>query len=263
MGRRQIRFLALASLLLCASSALAIPPFLEEFKETYDLDLNEHLAKAGCAICHVSPPTHNSYGVDLKKALGGSREISGIVLMGLDNEDSDGDGFTNGEEIEASSLPGDPASTPKNVPPPSASPSPAETGFGIGLPKHAFHPTVVHFPIALFIFGAFLDFVGFQRKKAGMRQAGWWNMLAGTIFTVLAIPTGLLASFGEGFPLVFGTPVFLHLMLSVGATLMMILSLVWNRRKPEPSAAYWGWLLLSAGVLGVAGHFGGMLVYGA
>ena len=87
-------------------------------------------------------------------------------------------------------------------------------------------------------------------------------MLAGTIFTAFAIPTGLLASFGEGYPLILGTPVFLHLTLALGATLMMVLSLVWNRRKPEPSAAYWVWLLLSAGVLGAAGHFGGMLVYG-
>jgi uncharacterized membrane protein len=262
MERCQIRFVVLASLLFSASYSCAIPPFLEEFKKSYELDPKEHLAKAGCAICHVSPPAHNSYGADVKKALSGSREISGIVLMGLDDQDSDGDGFSNGEEIQARSLPGDKASTPENVPPPSAAPSPAESGFGIGLPKHAFHPTLVHFPIALYIFGAFLDFVGFQRKMAGMRQAGWWNMLAGTIFTVFAIPTGLLASFGEGYPLVVGTPVFLHLMLAVGATLMMVLSLVWIRRKPEPTVVYWIWLFLSVVVLGMAGHFGGMLVYG-
>lgn len=62
---------------------------------------------AGCSLCHTSPPALNTYGADFKAA---GRNAAAFTL--IENRDSDGDGFSNLQEIQSGSYPGDPSSKP-------------------------------------------------------------------------------------------------------------------------------------------------------
>ncbi len=93
----------MASLLLGASissvSVAAIPE--------YSKDLPSSL-KNNCKVCHerASGGPVNSFGRDYTRLASDLEALSGL--------DSDDDGYTNGEELAAGSLPGDPNSTPLN-----------------------------------------------------------------------------------------------------------------------------------------------------
>jgi len=91
--------LATILITLIALSASPIPG--SQAIPEYSRELPEAL-KSFCQVCHVraSGGPMNSYG-----SYGGSVESIGEL-------DSDGDGFSNEEELAASSLPGDPDSTP-------------------------------------------------------------------------------------------------------------------------------------------------------
>lgn len=95
--------LATILIALIALSASPIPG--SQAIPEYSRELPEAL-KSFCQVCHVraSGGPMNSYGDDYV-SYGGSVESIGEL-------DSDGDGFSNEEELAASSLPGDPDSTP-------------------------------------------------------------------------------------------------------------------------------------------------------
>jgi hypothetical protein len=85
-----------------------------------------------CTLCHASgsPPggsTLNPYGQAYKN--------SGHNLAAIENQDSDGDGYSNLAEIMALSFPGDAGSTPGET---AATPAPPSTAQGY----HAFLPIV-------------------------------------------------------------------------------------------------------------------------
>lgn len=64
-----------------------------------------------CKLCHPGYPlsyARNSFGSDYALATLGNHTFNAA----LENADSDGDGFTNVQEIHALTFPGDPASTP-------------------------------------------------------------------------------------------------------------------------------------------------------
>ncbi len=70
-----------------------------------------------CAYCHEGTdpdaPAWNAYGDDLAQALDGAAfDELDVALSDVADLDSDGDGFTNEEEIVAGTLPGDPDSAP-------------------------------------------------------------------------------------------------------------------------------------------------------
>jgi len=64
-----------------------------------------------CAVCHDGMPGLNSYGVDLQTVDGFDLDLPGAIDQ-LANEDSDGDGYTNAEELDAGSNPGDATDLP-------------------------------------------------------------------------------------------------------------------------------------------------------
>lgn len=74
-----------------------------------------------CEMCHISTdaesPSWNDYGLAVEDELGGADFDQWIedALMAVNDLDSDGDGFTNGEEILAGSLPGDADSLPVQI----------------------------------------------------------------------------------------------------------------------------------------------------
>jgi hypothetical protein len=100
---------AAVTVLLVSGTALA--------KSSFQGDFNAKYRTAGtrlddCNVCHVNYPAtkdRNSYGVDWKNA--------GESFAAVEGTDSDGDGYTNIEEIRELSFPGDPNDVPSPPPP--------------------------------------------------------------------------------------------------------------------------------------------------
>lgn len=266
-------FLALATCVLSAA-AMATPEQMEAFHRAFLLKESSRLFKAQCMTCHTSPPEHNPFGKDVRSALKASGKdlITIELIRSLDAKDSDGDGWPNGEEIKQDFLPGDPKSHPAGMPP-NATNHEGMMGANMDnpsgrqkslldqyVPKHSFHPLIIHFPIALFLFGAGLEVFGWRRKDATMRKAGWWALLFGTLSTAAALPTGLAVFLRSGF-LWQGTAL-IHFILAISATLLMTATVLWRRKGAHETKAYFALLLMAAALVGAAGHFGAQLVYG-
>ncbi len=254
-------------LVVLAVPAQATPDNWAVFKKYYRLAPGSANFKAECKNCHTQVPAHNPFGRDVRSAAraAGLETITPAILASLEDKDSDGDGWLNGDEIRRGFMPGDPESRPSGIAhkhPPSVQSStpPKESWLDSWLPKHSLHPLVVHFPIALFIFGAGLEFVGWRRRVEPMRQAGWWCVLFGALSTFLAVGTGLLAFFRNGF-LWQGTAL-LHFIFAVSATVLMTATVLWRRKGAHESLAYFLLLLLATALVAFAGHFGADLVYG-
>ncbi len=103
--------IGVAVVLLWVAAALALPNDQTLFKSTYNPKEGTALANAACVTCHAKMPPGkdlNPYGKDF---LGKGRNAA--ALKAIESLDSDKDGFTNIVEINAGTLPGDPASKPK------------------------------------------------------------------------------------------------------------------------------------------------------
>jgi len=83
----------------------------------------------GCTLCHTSPPTTNPYGAALVAQGAMATNITPAMFVAVEGLDSDGDGFSNIDEINAGTLPGDPTSFP-SFPPPDTT-APVVTAFSI------------------------------------------------------------------------------------------------------------------------------------
>ncbi len=269
-----MKFMIVIVIAMASMLAFATPEQMSAFRLSLKLKEQSSLFKAGCITCHTKPPEHNPFGKDLKIALkaSGGNLITLQVIESIYAKDSDGDGWPNSDEIKQGFLPGDPNSHPAGMPPGQNdhkkmmganmdNPSGGQKSlFDHVVPKHSFHPAVVHFPIALFLFGAALEFTGWRKKQSAMRLAGWYCVLFGTLSTLLTIPTGLMVFFRSGFQWQ-GTAL-IHFILAVTATVLMTLTVFWRRKAAHESYTYFALLLLSGLLVGAAGHFGAQLVYG-
>jgi uncharacterized membrane protein len=128
------------------------------------------------------------------------------------------------------------------------------------LPEHGFHPVVVHFPIALFLFGAVMDLAGWAKGVEAVRRAGYWNMVAGALSSLVAVPTGLIIFRRSDYT--WQGPVLVHFWSAVCAVLLMLSVVLWRRKSALTSPAYALFLSLAVMAVGAAGHFGGQLIYG-
>lgn len=259
------RPLAVLAIVSLGAVATAFPPFLERFKATYTIKAGTPLEAAKCLTCHASASggPRNPFGKAIGAKLAGSSQLTEAILKGLDSEDSDGDGATNREEIDAGTLPADAKSKPTaaaSEEPKNA--EPAEAPAADLVPKHTFHPLIVHFPIGLFLFGVFLEVLGMRKKNDTLRLAAFWNMAGGALSGLASVATGLVASFRIPYPLTPGTAVFNHLIGGVLAAMLMVVVVAWRRKSAPETAAYLATLVLAAALVVAAGHFGGALVYG-
>jgi hypothetical protein len=100
--------LAIAAVALAPLAASARSSYLTTFNSTYH---TAGTALDGCGTCHGSggTSTFNPYGGDVRANIGAG--ISS-ALKAVEPLDSDNDGFTNLDEIQSLSLPGDPRSVP-------------------------------------------------------------------------------------------------------------------------------------------------------
>lgn len=251
-------------MLLLVALAGAEPGFWETYRGHYGLKEGFPNLKAGCLNCHSSVPRRNPYGKSVEEALklASARAVTPEILAGLEAEDSDGDGFSNGDEIKAGYLPGDPRSHPDGDAPLPVNPVEVEFPTEDTIPAHSFHPLFVHFPIALFLFGAFLDVVGFRRGDDGLRRFAVWNLGAGALFALPTVLTGLAAMLALEKALENGMLIHFAAGLS-GALLMLATFLVRRKGDPPTGVGYWVLLGLACTATTVAGHFGAMLVFGS
>jgi len=104
------------------AGALATPKMQAVFIKTYPAPKDSALAKAKCTVCHVKGKELNVYGKDLQKALQEkmNKDLTAEILKSIEKLDSDKDSVSNGDELKAGTLPGDPKSKP-------AESTPAET----------------------------------------------------------------------------------------------------------------------------------------
>jgi len=251
--------------LMTVAIAHSRPEFWNTYRDHYKLEDSFPNMKAGCLNCHAGVPKRNPFGIDVQGVLAGQAAVNGDMLASIESKDSDGDGFPNGAEIKAGFLPGDSASHPEGTPPMPVAPKPVENAgeSTISIPDHRFHPLVVHFPIALFIFGALLDVLGHRRGDESLRKLALWNLGAGALCSLLAVPTGVLALFALKWELQ-GTVLF-HFAGGLTAAGLMLATFLYRRQSESPptSPAYWMLLALAVAATTITGHLGSVLVFGS
>lgn len=102
-----------AGLIVIATAAFATGQISMTFTQVYSPKAGTAVATAACALCHTkgavpSKTTLNPYGADLAK----QKTRDAAAFKAIEKLDSDKDGFSNLVEIQAGTLPGDPASKP-------------------------------------------------------------------------------------------------------------------------------------------------------
>jgi hypothetical protein len=106
---RHLRLVIAAAVALAAGAAQAKSGYLSAFNTRYGTSgtvLND------CNLCHSADP-YNPYGIALQNA--GIATNTTSAFAAVEPLDSDKDGYTNLQEINARTLPGDAASLPKTV----------------------------------------------------------------------------------------------------------------------------------------------------
>lgn len=93
-------------LLLLSYPAMSYSPFLDQARDFYN---NNNLS---CEMCHIGA-TMNIYGNDFANALENNHNIIIESFKDIEETDSDGDGFSNKDEIKVSTNPGDAFIFPK------------------------------------------------------------------------------------------------------------------------------------------------------
>jgi uncharacterized membrane protein len=133
------------------------------------------------------------------------------------------------------------------------------------IPLHSFHPQIVHFPIALFLFGGFLEGMGLWRRRTGWREAGFLCLTGASVTSLAAIATGLTAMYRNEYAL--KGNVLIHLILALSATTAMAVTALVGRAAVKKEQERTGWLywlalLIALLLVSITGHWGGILVYG-
>jgi uncharacterized membrane protein len=162
------------------------------------------------------------------------------------------------------------AAAPPPPPPPASSdtesPSGNEGGLAGMIPTNGFHPAIVHFPIALFLAGIFLDLVGYFRKNKMLLAAGWYNLVLAAVSAVGAILTGFIVLMRKGFPVrgVVAEHMLLAILVSLGMWMLVSIR-VHRHEQMQLSLRLLYFLLAALCFAGISwcGHLGGSLVYGS
>ncbi|MEX2243951.1 MAG: DUF2231 domain-containing protein [Fimbriimonadaceae bacterium] len=263
------RWSLLLALTLLASATFASGEYMDVFLSNYKLNEDAAFGDKSCGICHVSDSdfAFNPYGKDMRKALTdvGATDLDSALLVSLEGLDSDGDGTLNGMEIEGRTFPGDPTSggDPGTVTPTAdAAPEKKASRFP---PKNAFHPAIVHFPIALFIGGLILDFLGMLRKNKTLLAAGWYCIVMAAIASVGAIISGVGAMALLKLP--YRGLIFDHLTFAIGSAVVMWIMVALRVDRHENMnvrlrIAYYFLAVACLLMISWAGHLGGVFVYG-
>lgn len=251
----------------------AEPAFLTTLKDTYRWPAGTDAEKASCNVCHAGPPKRNDFGRAVEESWErtGGDTLTVAAIEAIQNEDTDGDGYTNAEELRQGFLPGDASSTPRGVPRPpvgaSSVASQAEASKPAAvqrnselIPKHSFHPAFVHFPVALLLVGFGLDLIGRKRENSAMAKAGWYNVSIGLLALIPTTLTGIAAMIRLGFPL--QGSLLIHLVGGIASILFSVTSWTLMNRAERPKA-YSLLAILAILAVAITGHFGAEMVFGS
>ncbi len=268
--------LAMFASTLVATNACARPQFVSQFKSVYTtLKAGGTIETAACSLCHApsGPPKFNKYGATVKQALeaAGGDSLNASILHSVEMQDSDGDGFSNLEEINADTLPGDesnhPAGKPKSFAAKEGGTSSGPNPFDIKtilFAKNAQHPVIIHLPIGLFIASLLFDVVGRIKKNEGLNIAAFYNLCLAAFTGIFAIVTGIIAWQLKlaGEPLVGNLR--LHLILGIATCVLMFILLAVRKKggsKPTDAVttAYLLLAVVTAGLISLTGHLGGII----
>jgi hypothetical protein len=99
------------AMLLLIPQVMALPIYLKTFEKTYPAAAGSRID--ACNLCHNSPE-----GGDARNPYGLSYASSGQIFAAIENTDSDGDGYTNLQEIQSLTFPGDANDHPTTTPAP-------------------------------------------------------------------------------------------------------------------------------------------------
>jgi uncharacterized membrane protein len=131
------------------------------------------------------------------------------------------------------------------------------------LARHAQHPVIVHFPIALFIASAVFEILAIWRKQPAFASVAYFNLLGAAIGIPFTIATGLAAwqLQLEGAPLKGNLQ--LHLIFAL-TTATLILGLCYKRfrlrsKNERPSLSYFVVMTIALMMITLTGHLGGIV----
>ena len=131
------------------------------------------------------------------------------------------------------------------------------------LARHAQHPVIVHFPIALFIASAFFETLAIWRKQLVFAAVAYYNLLCAAISIPFTIATGLAAWQWQLEGATLKGNLRLHLVSAI-ITGTIILILFWKRsrlraRNESPRLAYFAVMAIGLVMITLTGHLGGIL----
>ena len=131
------------------------------------------------------------------------------------------------------------------------------------LARHAQHPVIVHFPIALFIASAVFEILAVWRKQPVLASVAYFNLLGAAISIPFTIATGLAAwQFQLEGETLKGNLRF-HLVFAI-TTAAIVLTLFWKRYRlrtngESPRAGYFTVMAVGLAAITLTGHLGGIL----
>jgi uncharacterized membrane protein len=130
------------------------------------------------------------------------------------------------------------------------------------LAKHAQHPVIIHFPIALFIISVAFDLLAIWRSNSAMAKATYYNLLAAALTAPMAIATGLAAWQWQLEGAKLKGNLLLHLLFALAASGMIwfLCGLRFRQRQSQraPGIFYIFLALATVLLIAIAGHLGGV-----
>ena len=131
------------------------------------------------------------------------------------------------------------------------------------LARHAQHPVIVHFPIALFIVSVIFEVLAAWRKNPLLGSVAYYNLLGAALAVPLAVGTGLAAwqLQLEGAKLKGNLQLHLIFGLTTAAVILILCSMrSWLRIKNIPPGIIYIALTL-CGIIAITltGHLGGLV----
>jgi len=131
------------------------------------------------------------------------------------------------------------------------------------LARHAQHPVIVHFPIALFIASAVFEVLAIWRKQPILASVAYFNLIGAALALPVTIATGLGAWQWQLEGATLKGNLRLHLICALtSASLIFILS--WMRfrlraKNTSPRIAYFAVMGLALMAITLTGHLGGIV----
>ena len=132
------------------------------------------------------------------------------------------------------------------------------------LAKHAQHPVIIHFPIALFIISVAFDLLAIWKRNPALAKAAFYNLIGAALTAPVAIASGLTAWQWQFEGSKLKGNLLLHLLFALAASGMIwfLCSLpLRQRRFPQrtPGIIYIVLALVTVLLIAIAGHLGGFV----